>query len=44
MKITDDIRQYAAENGMSENEAIADGMEQKSRQFVEQGGELYTKA
>ena len=43
MKITDDIRQYAAENGMSENEAIADGMEQKSRQFVEQGGEIYTK-
>ena len=44
MKITDDIRQYAAEKGMSENEAIADGMAQKSRQFVEQGGELYTKA
>jgi phosphomethylpyrimidine synthase len=43
MKITDDIRRYAAENGMSENEAIADGMEQKSRQFVEQGGEIYTK-
>jgi phosphomethylpyrimidine synthase len=44
MKITDDIRQYAAENGMSENEAIADGMAHKSRQFVEQGGEIYTKA
>ena len=44
MKITDDIRQYAAEKGMSENEAIADGMAHKSRQFVEQGGEIYTKS
>ena len=44
MKITDDIRKYAADKGISENEAIADGMAQKSRQFIEQGGEIYTKA
>jgi phosphomethylpyrimidine synthase len=44
MKITEDVRRYAAEHGLSEQEALQKGMEEKSRQFVEKGSELYAKA
>ena len=43
MKITDDIRQYAAKKGMDENDALEAGMEEKSREFVAQGGKVYSK-
>ena len=43
MKITDDIRQYAAENDLGETAAVTAGMEEKSREFAEQGGEVYSK-
>jgi phosphomethylpyrimidine synthase len=44
MKITQDVRDYAARQGLSEDEALRKGMEEKSREFVEQGGEVYNKA
>jgi phosphomethylpyrimidine synthase len=44
MKITEDVRKYAAEQGVSEEEALKKGMEEKSREFVEKGAEVYTKA
>ena len=44
MKITQDVRDYAAKQGLSEDEALTKGMEEKSREFVEQGGEVYNKA
>jgi phosphomethylpyrimidine synthase len=44
MKITEDVRKYAAEQGMSEDEALKRGMEEKSREFAEKGSELYAKA
>ena len=44
MKITDDIRQYAAENGLETEEAIEAGMAEKSREFVAKGAEVYSKA
>jgi phosphomethylpyrimidine synthase len=44
MKITEDVRKYAAEQGVSEQEALQKGMEEKSKEFVEQGAEVYTKA
>jgi len=44
MKITEDVRKYAAEQGIAEEEALKKGMEEKSRQFVEKGAELYAKA
>jgi phosphomethylpyrimidine synthase len=42
MKITEDVRQFAAEQGLSEQEALRRGLEEKSREFVEKGGEIYT--
>jgi hypothetical protein len=42
-KITEDVRKYAGEQGMSENEALKRGMEAKSREFVEKGAEVYAK-
>jgi phosphomethylpyrimidine synthase len=43
MKITEDVRKYAAEHGLAEEEALRKGMEEKAREFVEKGGELYAK-
>ena len=44
MKITEDVRKYAAEQQISEEAALKQGMEEKSREFVEQGAEVYAKA
>jgi len=43
MKITEDVRKYAAEQGVTAEEALDKGMEEKSREFVKQGAELYTQ-
>jgi phosphomethylpyrimidine synthase len=43
MKITEDVRKYAAEQGIAEEEAVRRGLEEKSREFVEGGAEVYTK-
>ena len=39
---TKGARQYAAEQGLAEEEAP--GMEAKSKEFVEKGAEVYAKA
>jgi len=44
MKITEDVRKYAAEQGIAEEEALKKGMEEKSREFTEKGAQLYAKA
>jgi phosphomethylpyrimidine synthase len=44
MKITQDVRDYAAKHGMSDAEALAKGMEVKAVEFVQKGAELYSKA
>ena len=44
MKITEDVRKYAADQGVSEQEAPQEGIEEKSREFAEKGSELYAKA
>lgn len=43
MKITEDVRKYAAEQGISENEALKKGMEDKSKEFVKKGAEIYAR-
>ncbi len=44
MKITEDVRKYAAEQGLAEEEALKKGMEAKAKEFVEKGAEVYAKA
>jgi phosphomethylpyrimidine synthase len=44
MKITEDVRKYAAEQKLSETDALRAGMEQKAREFTEAGAEIYSKA
>ena len=44
MKITEDVRKYAAEQAISEEAALQKGMEEKSKEFVESGAEVYTTA
>ena len=44
MKITEDVRKYAAEQGIAEEDALKRGMEEKSKEFVEKGAEVYAKA
>ena len=44
MKITEDVHKYAAERGLSEDEALKAGMDKKSAEFVERGTEVYAKA
>jgi phosphomethylpyrimidine synthase len=44
MKITQDVRDFAASQGVSEQEALEKGMEVKSVEFVKQGAEVYHKA
>ena len=42
MKITEDVRKYAAEHGLTDAEAIESGMREKRKEFLEQGAEVYT--
>ena len=48
MKITQDVRDYAAAQGVDEQAALAAvanaGMEQKAVEFVEKGAQIYSKA
>ncbi len=44
MKISQDVRDFAAKQGLSEQEALAKGMEVKSVEFVKKGAEVYHKA
>jgi len=44
MKITEDVRKYAAEQAVSAEQAIVHGMEEKSREFRELGSEVYAKS
>ena len=43
MKITQDVREYAAAQGIAEAEALAMGMEEKAVEFVKAGAEVYRK-
>jgi phosphomethylpyrimidine synthase len=44
MKITQDVREYAAKQGLSDDEALQKGMETKAVEFVQAGAEIYSKA
>jgi phosphomethylpyrimidine synthase len=44
MKITEDVRKFAAQQKLSDAEALQAGMKQKSKEFTEAGSEIYSKA
>ena len=41
MKITEDVRAYAQSHGIAEENAIAEGLEEKAREFRDRGSEIY---
>ncbi len=41
MKITEDVRKYAAEQGLAEENAVVEGMREMSEVFVKTGAEVY---
>ena len=43
MKITQDVRDYAANLNISEEGALKKGMQEKSIEFVKKGSEVYQK-
>jgi phosphomethylpyrimidine synthase len=44
MKITQDVRDYAAKQGMDEQAALEAGMREKAEEFKQVGAEIYVKA
>ena len=43
MKISQEVRDYAAQKGISEVEALKEGMEERSLEFIKTGAEIYHK-
>jgi phosphomethylpyrimidine synthase len=44
MKITEDVRKFAAQHGISDDAAIEEGLKQKATEFTKTGSEIYAKA
>ena len=44
MKITQDVREYAAEQGLEVELALSSGMEEKSQEFKDAGSKIYQKS
>jgi phosphomethylpyrimidine synthase len=44
LKITKDVRKYAAEQGISEHEALGKGLKYKAEKFTKKNAEVYAKA
>ena len=44
MKITQDVRDYARERGLSDQQALDQGMTEKAVEFIKGGSEIYKKA
>jgi phosphomethylpyrimidine synthase len=43
MKITQDVREYAANQKIDESQALEAGMQAKAIEFVKNGAEIYKK-
>jgi phosphomethylpyrimidine synthase len=39
----EDVRKYAAQQSLTEEDAVKRGLEEKAAEFVEKGGEVYAK-
>jgi len=44
MKITQDVRDFAAKQGLTDEDALRKGMETKAVEFVKGGAEIYRRA
>ena len=44
VKITEDVRKFATQQKISDDEALQVGLEQKAKEFKESGAEVYAKA
>ena len=42
MKSTDEVREYARKQGLTEEAALEEGMAKKAEEFKESGSELYS--
>ncbi len=43
MKITEEVRKYAADRGLTDAEAIESGLNEKSKEFVKSGAKVYAE-
>ena len=43
MKITEDVRKFAAQQGIDESAAIEQGLREKAEEFQHAGAEIYAK-
>jgi phosphomethylpyrimidine synthase len=43
MKITEDVRKYAAEHGLTNEAALESGLQEKRKEFLDKGAEVYAK-
>ncbi|MBI4589458.1 MAG: phosphomethylpyrimidine synthase ThiC, partial [Candidatus Rokubacteria bacterium] len=43
MKITQDVREYAAKKGLAEARALEEGLKEKADEFRKGGAEIYVK-
>ncbi|MEG1769421.1 MAG: hypothetical protein RR311_13205, partial [Comamonas sp.] len=41
MKITQEVREFAAQKGLTEDAALAQGMQAKAQEFQNTGGQIY---
>ena len=44
MKITEDVRKFAAQQGISDEAALEEGLKKKATEFAKSGSEIYAKA
>jgi phosphomethylpyrimidine synthase len=44
MKITQEVRDYAAQHGMDEKVALEQGLQEKAEEFKQSGAELYVRS
>ncbi|MDH5657030.1 MAG: phosphomethylpyrimidine synthase ThiC, partial [Spirochaetia bacterium] len=42
MKITEEVREYANTKGIGEEDAISAGFDERSKDFIKQGSEIYS--
>ena len=42
MKISEEVREYAAKEGLTDQEAIEKGMGEKAQEFADKGSEIYS--